>query len=130
MLGVSNWSPHPAALKAMVKMLNAALPEPVSADTPKSRPDIFVTVDRVGGQEIANGTVIEPLFVFQCYALNAGSAEELCEKVLAVLKSAQFTKPESVQFRKFTLVGGPASFPDPLVPGHRRWQFSGTFSMN
>ncbi|MCA1841345.1 MAG: hypothetical protein LC723_13655, partial [Actinobacteria bacterium] len=75
-------------------------------------------------------TISEPLFVFKCYALNTGDSEDLAELLLSVLKSAQFTRQGSVQFRHFSLVGGPSDYPDPNVPNRRRWQLTGSFALN
>jgi len=131
MFGVGDKPPFPPALKSMIALLKLKMPTvPVSEDVPKVRPITFMTVDRAGGDEIADGYINAPLFIFQCYALDAGSAEELAELLLSVLKSAQFTRYGDVQFRYFTLAGGPKNFPDPDVPSHRRWQFSGTFTLN
>lgn len=131
MWGVGNRTQFPAALKAMVALLKLKIPTvPVFNDVPGTPPNTFIVVDRVGGTEIANGHVNEPMFVFQCYSPDQGGSEELCELLLATLKSAQFTHHGAVQWRYFNLVAGPSSFPDPKVPSRRRWQFTGTFSMN
>lgn len=131
MLGVASWKAHPPALRNMIAMLGERMPGlRVSQDVPKARPQSFVTVDRVGGSEGGSGTFSLPLFVFNCYALDAGSAEELCEELLATLKSAQFTELGEVQFRGLTLVGGPQHYPDPDVADRRRWQMSATFGIS
>lgn len=131
MLGVANWRPHPPGLRNMIAMVAGRMPTlSVSQDVPKTRPVSFVTIDRVGGSEGALGTYSDPLYVFNCYALDAGGAEELCEALLATLKSAQFTSLGDVQFRGFTLAGGPKHFPDPDVTDRRRWQMSGAFGIS
>ena len=131
MFGVGVYPVHPPALKSMVTLLVSKMaPVPVSQDVPTDRPNKFIVVDRVGGSEIAHGTVSVPIFVFQCYALNTGDAEELAELLLAELKSAQFTVVGDVQFRNFSLVGSPQHFPDPQVQDRRRWQMTGTFAIN
>lgn len=134
MLGVGNYPAHPPALKTMITLLSSVLaPIPVSQDVPGDveggYPDTFVCVDLVGGYETANGHISVPTFAFQCYALGAGSAEELAGNLLAALKSAQFTVVGGAQLRNFTATGGPYNFPDPDVP-RRRWQLVGTFAMN
>jgi len=131
MFGVGNYPAHPPALTNMLGLIEDRLPTvPVFNDVPQTYPNTFITVERVGGDDIAHGHISAPLFVFQCYSVDSGGAEELAELLLSVLKSAQFTKLGTVQFRKFELAGGLAAFPNPRVPGRRRWQFSGTFTLN
>jgi hypothetical protein len=131
MLGVANWRAHPPGLKSLIALVKARRPGlSVSQDVPRVRPESFVTIDRVGGSEDASGTVSVPLFAFDCYALDAGGAEGLCEELLATLKSAQFTSEGDVQFRGFTLVGGPHNYPHPDITDRRRWQFSATFGIS
>lgn len=131
MFGVSDVDPFPPPLRNMIQLLKQKIPTvPVSMDTPKNYPNTFITVGLVGGGEGAQGTQNAPSFVFNCYALDAGGAEDLAELLRAVLKSAQFTRLGHVQFRAFTLEGGPYENSNPDVPGRRRWQFSGTYTMN
>lgn len=131
MLGVGDRPPHPAALGVMIELIKQKVPTvPVFNDVPVTPPNTFITVDRVGGTELAGGHISEPMFVFQCYSPDQQGSEELAELLLSVLKSARFTRLGPVQLRAFQLVGGPQSFPDPKVPSRRRWQFTGTFSMN
>lgn len=132
MLGVGEHKPLPPALKSMIGLLKNKLVPPlsVSQDRPKVRPDKFVCVTVSGGVEDDTGTIAEPVFVFQCYALNTDGAEELANQVLALCKSAQFTQLGFTQFRKWTTVSLPQEFPDPLVPEHRRWQFTGSLGIS
>lgn len=131
MLGVTNtWPAHPPATKAMIDLIAAKLPSVTAyPDVPKEYPEAFIVVKRVGGEEILGGRSIQPLFAFDCYAHDVGSAETLAEDLLAALKNAQFQKNGSVQFRKFTLVGAPQMYNNPAVPGRRRFQMSATYSI-
>lgn len=131
MLGVGEWPVHPSAKKAMIQLLKLKLPTVISTGSlPEKHPNTFIVVERMGGDEQANGMVSNPMFAFQCYALDAGSAEDLAELVLSVLKNAQFTRQGPVQYRKFELVSNVQEFPNSAVPGHRRYQFTGTFSLS
>lgn len=130
MQGVSNWPVFPAGLKTMIDLITLKLPSvPVFNDVPSTPPNAFITVDRVGGDQIAGGYINQPMFAFQCYAPDIGGAEQLTETLLSVLKSAQFTRVGDAQLIKFKLIGGPHNFPDTQVSSRRRWQFAGTFSM-
>jgi len=133
MFGVADYAPRPPALKTIIQLLKLKLPTvPSLASLPSSdtAPTRYIVVERVGGTETAQGYISEPSFAFQCYAPDTGAAEDLCELLLSILKSAQFTKVGNVQLRYFTPTSLPANFPDPRVPGKRRWQFSGTFTLN
>ena len=125
MLGVADWKPHPPALKTLITLLKQRLLTlSVSQDIPKIRPQTFITIDRVGGTEGSSGLYSLPLFAINCYALDAGGAEELSERVLAELKSLQFREVGDVQVRAFNLVGGPHHYPDPDITDRRRWQMT------
>lgn len=131
MLGVSDWPAFPAPVKNLIALVKQKIPTVrVSMDVPSNYPNQFITIRSVGGDEIAGGKINAPRFVFDCYALDAGGAEDLSELLRSVLKSAQFTRLGPVQFRAFNLDGGPQEYNNPAVPGRRRWQFSGTFTMN
>jgi len=131
MLGVAEYPAFPPALKNMIQLLKLKMPTvPVSGDVPSKYPTQFIVVQRVGGTDSANGTINNPRFVFDCYSSDTGGAEELSELLLSVLKSAQFTRYGPVQFRAFSLEGGPQEYDNPAVPGRRRWQFTGTYTMN
>lgn len=131
MLGVSEWPAFPPPLKSMIELLKLKMPTVrVSNDVPKNYPNTFITVRLAGSGEEAQGKINTPAFTFDCYALDAGGAEELAELLRSVLKSAQFTRVGNVQFRAFTIDSGPFENPNDQVPGRRRWQFSGTYTMN
>lgn len=131
MLGVSERSPLPPALLAMIELLREASQGlSVSQDRPKQRPESFVVVDLLPGSEDATGTLMESVFAIQCYAMNTGDAERLCGLVLAQCKSSQFTLRGDVQFRGWRTESTPYPFPDPLVADRRRWQFTGAFGIS
>lgn len=131
MLGVAEWRAHPPGLRSIIALLADRRPAwVVSQDVPTRRPGQFITVDRVGTTEGGRGTYSIPLFVFNCYARDAGSAEELCEQLLAELKSAQFTALGDVQFRDLRIAGGPQHYPDRQIPDLRRWQLSVEFGIS
>lgn len=126
-----NARPLPRALLAMQDYLEQAFPGlNVSPDTPKTRPNEFVTIDLLPGSEHHTGLYAEPVFAIQCYAMNTGRAEQLSQDVLAQCKAAQFKLFGDVQFRGWTTVSTPYPFPDPLVADRRRWQFTGRLGMS
>lgn len=122
--------PLPAALRAMIQLVTAETGLRSSADVPKDVPDRFIRVRRVGGSQDDLGIISSPRFTFEVYAREIGDCEELCEQLLAVLRAAQFSFRNGVQFRKWYLEGGPGDFPDPDVDSRRRWQFTGTFTLS
>lgn len=131
MFGVGDYPQHPPALKSMIALVRNKLPTvPVMEDVPRDYPNTFITVDVVGGDELAGGLVSNPRFAYRCYSMDSGGAEELCALLLAVLKSAQFTKYGNVQYRHFVIVGLPQRFDNPSVPGRRSWQLTGTFAIS
>lgn len=131
MFGVGEYPPQPAALKAMLGLLKLKVPTVQSyPEVPSTYPTQFIVVDKTGGTETADGKISNPVFVIQCYANDVGSAETLAGLVVSVLKSAQFTKHGTVQFRKLTVVSEPTPYNNPVVPNRKRWQTTVQFSMS
>lgn len=85
----------------------------------------FVVLSRIGGDE-QNFATDAPRFLFECYARTEIDAEDLANRVRAVLKWARGREFGGVLVRWTDTAGsGPVKFDNPDAASHIRFQFTG-----
>ncbi|BDB58987.1 hypothetical protein RDE2_07810 [Rhodococcus sp. RDE2] len=120
-------TPAPA-LATVVKLLTPLLaPVPVTTRMPKTRPPSIVRVDRAGGV-MANKVTDRPVLIFECWAPDEPAAEQLADRVRALLKAHRFSSVDGVRLLGWEEAGC-AHFDDPDVTTQSRWQITGTLGI-
>lgn len=109
--------PSPQAF--IVALLTANLQVPVSTKIPDTRPERFITVQRVGGS-MRNLVTDRVQLAVQAWAESEVYAERLCIECEAVLSASVCTPFRGAMIRHFREVTAPLSFPD--VSGQPRYQ--------
>lgn len=107
----------PDAEAVLVAALKPVLGVPVVTRVPVTRPPSFVRLVRVGGSE-PNLITDRATVVFECWAENAPDASDLASLTRGHVKALV---PDS--FRRYRLIAGPQSFPDPASETPR-YQFT------
>lgn len=109
----------PNAVKVAISVL-APLELPAGPRIPKPRPDRFLVVRRLGGDE-ATPVSDKALITVEGWALDDEQAEDLCQQARTLLHSARGQTHAGAVIYRVTGAGGPAPLPDPDGSSHRRY---------
>lgn len=117
-------TPRPA-VKAAIDILEVAFPT-LTVDTriPRTRPDQFIKVTRVGGGMLNPVTDVARILV-ECWAKTNAAAEAMSATAREALANARGTTvADDVFIRGYGNEEGPVDYPD-LDTGMDRYQFHG-----
>lgn len=121
-------TPAPA-LAVVVKLLSPLLaPVPIKSKMPKTQPPSIVLISRPGGA-MSNLVTDRPTLSFHCWAPDDVAAEQLANRVRALLKAHQFDVVDDRTLHGWREAGC-SEFPDPAVTTHSRWQVTGTLGIS
>lgn len=84
----------------------------VHVAVPRTRPERFVLVPRVGGNR-ESLTVDAATIAVECWAKTPGQAYALCRLVRALVHGLAGTTAGGAKFKRITEFAGPANLPDP-----------------
>lgn len=120
-------TPKPAVLTAITVLTEGfGTYAVVSAKMPRTRPERFVRVTRVGGHQDHPATDTARILV-ECFGYDTATCENMCNTARAALRNAAGTTVDGVFVRAWGNEDGPVSLAHPDVIDMERWQFHGDF---
>jgi len=112
-------TPKPAVAVAVAIL--KALPVHVSGEAPKTTPDSYVRVSRVGGV-MTNLVTDRAVILVECFANRGVDAEALANQARGLLTASRGKVHAGAFVRWYTETQGPVDFPD---DNKSRYQFMG-----
>jgi hypothetical protein len=112
----------PDAEQFMIDYLEPLLGVPVGVKSAGSAAE-FIKVIRTGGPR-ASPVSDRPQLSFEAYAVKGSRAWALAEKTRTAVLAMAGTVVQNTSVKDVTELGGPANFPDPLLPDRSRYTFT------